>query len=182
MAIAGAVVRWLRDNMSIIQSSAEIGSLLIMAIFFCNQAVITHTHTHKTSSFVLDVQSQRRWQRELERRTVVTLSQLSPASTPPTGSQVQEGETAVQTFCRDDGVRTALEQAVNDGRDLCYRIICGLTQFTNKSHLAFAALEAVCFQTREVRTSPPAEGGATRAHCQTVAVWELTPNQYSVVG
>lgn len=38
--------------------------------------------------------------------------------------------------------------------DLCLcllcRIICGLTQFTNKSHVAFAALEAVCFQTREV--------------------------------
>uniref|UniRef100_A0A8C6KY07 glycerol kinase n=1 Tax=Nothobranchius furzeri TaxID=105023 RepID=A0A8C6KY07_NOTFU len=29
-------------------------------------------------------------------------------------------------------------------------IICGLTQFTNKSHVAFAALEAVCFQTREI--------------------------------
>ncbi|XP_035983980.1 glycerol kinase isoform X5 [Fundulus heteroclitus] len=29
-------------------------------------------------------------------------------------------------------------------------IICGLTQFTNKRHLAFAALEAVCFQTREI--------------------------------
>ncbi|XP_069020280.1 glycerol kinase isoform X2 [Embiotoca jacksoni] len=29
-------------------------------------------------------------------------------------------------------------------------IICGLTQFTNKNHLAFAALEAVCFQTREI--------------------------------
>uniref|UniRef100_A0A8C7BKR3 glycerol kinase n=1 Tax=Neovison vison TaxID=452646 RepID=A0A8C7BKR3_NEOVI len=29
-------------------------------------------------------------------------------------------------------------------------IICGLTQFTNKCHIAFAALEAVCFQTREV--------------------------------
>ncbi|XP_061534448.1 glycerol kinase isoform X3 [Phycodurus eques] len=29
-------------------------------------------------------------------------------------------------------------------------VICGLTQFTNKSHLAFAALEAVCFQTREI--------------------------------
>ncbi|XP_070786518.1 glycerol kinase [Enoplosus armatus] len=29
-------------------------------------------------------------------------------------------------------------------------IICGLTQYTNKSHLAFAALEAVCFQTREI--------------------------------
>lgn len=31
-----------------------------------------------------------------------------------------------------------------------YRIICGLTQFTNKKHIAYAALEAVCFQTREV--------------------------------
>ncbi|XP_026536194.1 glycerol kinase [Notechis scutatus] len=30
------------------------------------------------------------------------------------------------------------------------RIICGLTQFTNKNHIAFAALEAVCFQTREI--------------------------------
>ncbi|KAM9836239.1 glycerol kinase 3-like [Aulostomus maculatus] len=29
-------------------------------------------------------------------------------------------------------------------------VICGLTQFTNKSHLAFAAMEAVCFQTREI--------------------------------
>ncbi|XP_070711818.1 glycerol kinase 3 isoform X2 [Pempheris klunzingeri] len=29
-------------------------------------------------------------------------------------------------------------------------IICGLTQFTNKRHVAFAALEAVCFQTREI--------------------------------
>ncbi|XP_039185476.1 glycerol kinase isoform X3 [Crotalus tigris] len=29
-------------------------------------------------------------------------------------------------------------------------IICGLTQFTNKNHIAFAALEAVCFQTREI--------------------------------
>ncbi|XP_078795195.1 glycerol kinase-like isoform X2 [Oryzias latipes] len=33
-------------------------------------------------------------------------------------------------------------------------IICGLTQFTNKKHLAFAALEAVCFQTREVILPP----------------------------
>lgn len=32
-------------------------------------------------------------------------------------------------------------------------IICGLTQFTNKNHIAFAALEAVCFQTREVKAN-----------------------------
>ena len=33
---------------------------------------------------------------------------------------------------------------------LC-RIIIGLTQFTNKAHIARATLEATCFQTREVR-------------------------------
>lgn len=32
---------------------------------------------------------------------------------------------------------------------LC-RVIIGLTQFTNKAHIARATLEAVCFQTREV--------------------------------
>lgn len=31
------------------------------------------------------------------------------------------------------------------------RVIIGLTQFTNKAHIARATLEAVCFQTREVR-------------------------------
>ena len=31
-----------------------------------------------------------------------------------------------------------------------FRTICGLTQYTNKSHIARACLEAVCFQTREV--------------------------------
>lgn len=43
---------------------------------------------------------------------VVTLFRLSPGSTPPTGSQVQEGETAVQMFytlCSglDDGLETS---------------------------------------------------------------------------
>jgi len=33
---------------------------------------------------------------------------------------------------------------------LFFRTICGLTQFTTKAHIARAALEAVCFQTREV--------------------------------
>lgn len=31
-----------------------------------------------------------------------------------------------------------------------FRIICGLTQFTTKAHIARATLEAVCFQNREV--------------------------------
>jgi len=31
-----------------------------------------------------------------------------------------------------------------------FRVIIGLTQFTNKAHIARATLEATCFQTREV--------------------------------
>lgn len=50
------------------------------------------------------------------------------------------------------------------GLCLLYRIICGLTQFTNKSHVAFAALEAVCFQTREVNQPDP-ERHALAAVC-----------------
>ena len=35
------------------------------------------------------------------------------------------------------------------------RIICGLTRHTKKSHIAFATMEAVCFQTGEVRCHLP---------------------------
>lgn len=33
---------------------------------------------------------------------------------------------------------------------MIFRIICGLTAFTTKQHLIRAALEAVCFQTRDI--------------------------------
>lgn len=36
-------------------------------------------------------------------------------------------------------------------RVVYYSIICGLTQFSTKAHIARACLEATCFQTREVR-------------------------------
>jgi glycerol kinase len=39
--------------------------------------------------------------------------------------------------------------------------ICGLTQFTNKAHLARACLEAVCFQTREVLEAMNRDSGIT---------------------
>lgn len=63
-----------------------------------------------------------------------------------TGSPVPEGRT------RSWPVRLSVPPPPTLDLALCllYRIICGLTQFTNKSHVAFAALEAVCFQTREV--------------------------------
>uniref|UniRef100_H3DKE5 glycerol kinase n=1 Tax=Tetraodon nigroviridis TaxID=99883 RepID=H3DKE5_TETNG len=86
VAIAGAVVRWLRDNMGIIQSSAEIETLAATA------------GTSYGCYFV-------------------------PAFS---------------------GLYAPYWEPSARG------IICGLTQFTNKSHLAFAALEAVCFQTREI--------------------------------
>lgn len=35
-------------------------------------------------------------------------------------------------------------------KNLCFRIICGLTGFTTKNHIIRASLEAICFQTRDV--------------------------------
>ncbi|XP_016068521.1 PREDICTED: glycerol kinase 2 [Miniopterus natalensis] len=45
-------------------------------------------------------------------------------------------------------------------------IICGLTQFTNKTHIAFAALEAVCFQTREILDAMNRDCGIPLSHLQ----------------
>ncbi|XP_076782048.1 glycerol kinase 2 [Arvicanthis niloticus] len=45
-------------------------------------------------------------------------------------------------------------------------IICGLTQFTNKCHIAFAALEAVCFQTREILDAVNRDCGIPLNHLQ----------------
>ncbi|CAL8326752.1 unnamed protein product [Lota lota] len=86
VAIAGAVVRWLKDNMGIVKSTAEIEKLAAAA------------GTSYGCYFV-------------------------PAFS---------------------GLYAPYWEPSARG------IICGLTQFTNKNHLAFAALEAVCFQTREI--------------------------------
>ncbi|XP_035882393.1 glycerol kinase-like [Phyllostomus discolor] len=45
-------------------------------------------------------------------------------------------------------------------------IICGLTQFTNKCHIAYAALEAVCFQTREIWDAMNQDCGIPLNHLQ----------------
>ncbi|EHH53681.1 Glycerol kinase 2 [Macaca fascicularis] len=45
-------------------------------------------------------------------------------------------------------------------------ILCGLTQFTNKCHIAFAALEAVCFQTREILDAMNRDCGIPLSHLQ----------------
>uniref|UniRef100_A0A3Q3GXZ0 glycerol kinase n=1 Tax=Labrus bergylta TaxID=56723 RepID=A0A3Q3GXZ0_9LABR len=86
VAIAGAVVRWLKDNMGIVKSSSEIETLAAAA-----------------------------------------------------GSSY--GCYFVPAF---SGLYAPYWEPSARG------IICGLTQFTNRNHLAFAALEAVCFQTREI--------------------------------
>ncbi|XP_059506322.1 glycerol kinase [Stegostoma tigrinum] len=45
-------------------------------------------------------------------------------------------------------------------------IICGLTQYTNRNHLAFAALEAVAFQTRELLEAVNKESGVNQTSLQ----------------
>ena len=54
-------------------------------------------------------------------------------------------------------------------------IICGLTQFTNKSHIAFAALEAICFQTREILDAMNRDCGIPLSHLQVDG--EMTKNK-----
>ncbi|XP_017294830.2 glycerol kinase isoform X2 [Kryptolebias marmoratus] len=86
VAIAGAVIRWLKDNMGIVQSSSE-------------------------------------------------LEQLAAAAGTSYGCYFVPAFSGLYAPYWEPSARG---------------IICGLTQFTNRSHLAFAALEAVCFQTREI--------------------------------
>ncbi|XP_076999166.1 glycerol kinase 2 [Tamandua tetradactyla] len=54
-------------------------------------------------------------------------------------------------------------------------IICGLTQFTNKCHIAFAALEAVCFQTREILDAMNHDYGIPLSYLQVDG--EMTNNK-----
>ncbi|XP_007518565.1 glycerol kinase 2 [Erinaceus europaeus] len=54
-------------------------------------------------------------------------------------------------------------------------ILCGITQFTNKSHIAFAALEAICFQTREILEAMNHDCGIPLSHLQ--ADGALTQNR-----
>uniref|UniRef100_A0A668A7C6 Probable glycerol kinase n=1 Tax=Myripristis murdjan TaxID=586833 RepID=A0A668A7C6_9TELE len=95
VAIAGAVVRWLKDNMGIVQSTSEIEKLAAAA-----------------------------------------------------GSSY--GCYFVPAF---SGLYAPYWEPSARG------IICGLTQFTNRNHLAFAALEAVCFQTREILDAMKQDSG-----------------------
>uniref|UniRef100_A0A3B4TQ23 glycerol kinase n=1 Tax=Seriola dumerili TaxID=41447 RepID=A0A3B4TQ23_SERDU len=102
VAIAGAVVRWLKDNMGIVQSSSEIEILAAAA------------GTSYGCYFV-------------------------PAFS---------------------GLYAPYWEPSARG------IICGLTQFTNRNHLAFAALEAVCFQTREILDAMNLDSGVPLTQLQ----------------
>uniref|UniRef100_A0A3Q1FDJ9 glycerol kinase n=1 Tax=Acanthochromis polyacanthus TaxID=80966 RepID=A0A3Q1FDJ9_9TELE len=102
VAIAGEVVRWLKDNMGIVQSSSEIEKLAAAA-----------------------------------------------------GSSY--GCYFVPAF---SGLYAPYWEPSARG------IICGLTQFTNRNHLAFAALEAVCFQTREILDAMNQDSGVPLTQLQ----------------
>ncbi|ELW63924.1 glycerol kinase 2 [Tupaia chinensis] len=102
VAIAGAVIRWLRDNLEIIKTSEEIEKLA--------KQVGTSYGCYFVPAF----------------------SGLYAPYWEPTARG----------------------------------IICGLTQFTNKCHIAFAALEAVCFQTREILDAMNRDCGIPLSHLQ----------------
>uniref|UniRef100_A0AAY4B9A3 Probable glycerol kinase n=1 Tax=Denticeps clupeoides TaxID=299321 RepID=A0AAY4B9A3_9TELE len=102
VAIAGAVVRWLKDNMGIIQSSAEIEKLAA--------SVGTSYGCYFVPAF--------------------------------------------------SGLYAPYWEPNARG------IICGLTQFTTRNHLAFAALEAVCFQTKEILDAMNQDSGVPLTQLQ----------------
>ncbi|KAF3842724.1 hypothetical protein F7725_001573 [Dissostichus mawsoni] len=102
VAIAGAVVRWLKDNLGIVQSSSEIEKLAAAA-------------------------------------------------------GTSHGCYFVPAF---SGLYAPYWEPSARG------IICGLTQFTNRNHLAFAALEAVCFQTREILDAMNQDSGVPLTELQ----------------
>ncbi|XP_041858123.1 glycerol kinase-like isoform X2 [Melanotaenia boesemani] len=114
VAIAGAVVRWLKDNLGIVQTSSEIEKLAAAA------------GTSYGCYFV------------------PAFSGLYAPYWEPSargcGSNTSENQCFSHHFLSTACLVSSLFSS----------IICGLTQFTNRNHLAFAALEAVCFQTREI--------------------------------
>lgn len=135
MAIAGAVVRWLQDNLGIIGSSEELGTsegvfLLSFCFFlFCWMGFFLCREAGGVRWHVL-------W--------LLLRSRLLRAVRSILGAQCQRVRPVPSPCC------CLYPLSPDPGLCLRSRIICGLTQFTNKSHVAFAALEAVCFQTREV--------------------------------
>ncbi|KAK3530472.1 hypothetical protein QTP86_024387 [Hemibagrus guttatus] len=81
VAIAGAVVRWLKDNLGIIQSSTELGEFI--SRFNPSPAV---------QDKALFPSPQRTWPLVLAHRTAATLSLRFRVFTPPTGNRAPEGK------------------------------------------------------------------------------------------
>lgn len=100
IAIAGAAVKWIRDNMGIIQSSSEIEAFARKVEDPFNAGVF----------FV-------------------------PAFTG-----------LFAPYWRNDARGFSLLFPIDS-----IRVIVGLTQYSNRNHIARATLEATCFQTREVK-------------------------------
>lgn len=127
----------------------DIAKTAIWIFTFREMQVVTSCLCLYFTPFSVSLPVQRSWLHQSVRPTAVILFLRFPVFMHLTGSPVPEGKTksfSVVWLMHLASVKQPAEISLS----LCHRIICGLTQFTNKSHLAFAALEAVCFQTREV--------------------------------
>lgn len=109
IAVSGGIVRWLRDNLNIIENSSDIESL---------------ARTVESSGDVYFV----------------------PAFS---------------------GLYAPYWKA--DARG----VICGLTQYTTKAHLAYAALEAVCYQTKEILEAMSKDAVSTNADSEGITTLQV---------
>uniref|UniRef100_A0ABI7YRQ5 glycerol kinase n=1 Tax=Felis catus TaxID=9685 RepID=A0ABI7YRQ5_FELCA len=134
VAIAGAVIRWLRDNLGIIKSSEEIARRGGQSETHCGLG------TPRRPLFYLLVNNLKKSGKKLAKEVGTSY-----------------GCYFVPAF---SGLYAPYWEPSARG------IICGLTQFTNKCHIAFAALEAVCFQTREILDAMNRDCGIPLSHLQ----------------
>lgn len=92
--------------MGIVQSSSEIGVQRLRLVSETKRFIVQRRNE---ASLTRNVSFQRRWRQRLDRPTAATLCQLSLDCTPPTGSPVQEGESASgPEFCINVLVKTII--------------------------------------------------------------------------
>ncbi|KAK3568773.1 hypothetical protein QTP86_017433, partial [Hemibagrus guttatus] len=182
VAIAGAVVRWLKDNLGILKSSSEIETLAAEAgtsygCYFVPafsglyapywEPSARGTLNSAWRNLYAEAVPDRDFQGFGEEPETVVDDIVSMGKTMGLEVNDDDIEELVEEHWQELTTEEVQELQKEQQREAMEdQIICGLTQFTNRSHLAFAALEAVCFQTREVLDAMNRDSGASLTQLQ----------------
>ncbi|KAF7250976.1 Glycerol kinase [Varanus komodoensis] len=170
VAIAGAVVRWLRDNLGIAKSSDEVDTIRrkdMLELQFLSAfiqptrhpfGVRTTHYRHGDTSTNVDTNAFSKFcGHTVSVNKTEDVEKLAAEVGTSYGCYFVPAFSGLYAPYWEPSARGQIlfmqqlpYTTVGCCDSLMKSIICGLTQFTNKNHIAFAALEAVCFQTREI--------------------------------